>query len=343
MHVRVTRSFVLRGIKRCDRRKQRPEKKKAQRASSMTDHQKDHVLRAIERGKIQLLSLATPNGVKVAAALEELGLAYDAITVDIRNNEQFAPEFLAVSPNNKIPAIVDPRVPMTIQYKHHNNVVSTVQVEFQGSDHPQNLTRTADGWETVTYLAPGTHHFKFIVDGTSLIDPTLPTTHDDQHKLLANQITVTGEPLKLFESGAILLHLAETSGKLLPQDWYRRKETITWLFFQMAGVGPMFGQYGHFARYAKEKIPYAIQRYETEAKRLLGVLEKQLGTKQYIIGSEYTIADIATWPWVNTLELHYGNTEILKEFPITDRWRKRCMARPASEKAMTVTAIVAKQ
>jgi len=262
-----------------------------------------------------------------------LGLPYEAYTIHIGKNEQFAPEFLAVSPNNKIPAIVDPRVPVKIHFsqKEHN----AVQVEGFHSA-PQSLHKTADGWETTLFLAPATYDFKFIVDGSPKVDSSQAhgTNKEGQQ---VNHVTVKGEPLKLFESGAILLHLAETTGKLIPQEYYARKDTITWLFWQMAGLGPMFGQYGHFFKYAKEKIPYAIQRYETEAKRLLGVLQKQLGDHQFVIGNEYTIADIAIWPWVHCLEVGYGNLEILKEFPVVEAWKDRCKARPASQKGLVVT------
>ncbi|KJE95853.1 glutathione S-transferase domain-containing protein [Capsaspora owczarzaki ATCC 30864] len=207
---------------------------------------------------IQLYSLATPNGQKVAIALEELGLPYEAHTINIMSGDQFTPEFKRVNPNSKIPAIVD----------------------------------TVDGQET-----------------------------------------------PVFESGAILLHLAEKTGKLLPKDARQRLEVIQWLFFQMAGVGPMFGQFGHFYKYAPEKIEYAINRYTTEARRLLGVLEKQLEGHDYLVGNELTIADIATAPWVRCLDTGYAGREHLKldEFKNVNAWVARLFARPAFQKGLTVT------
>lgn len=142
-----------------------------------------------------------------------------------------------------------------------------------------------------------------------------------------------GEPLNVFESGAILLHLAEKTGKLIPADPRLRSETIQWLFFQMAGVGPMFGQLGHFFKYGRENCdhPYPVERYTKEAKRLLGVLDKRLEGRDYLIGDDYTIADIATFPWVNCLEEFYDATEQvgLKDFKNVAAWRARCNARPA--------------
>lgn len=204
--------------------------------------------------RIQLYSLATPNGQKVSIALEELGLPYEAHKVNILEGEQFTDEFKAVCPNSKIPALVDPN-------------------------------------------GPG------------------------------------GKPLAIFESGAILLHLAEKTGKLLPSDPRRRSECIQWLFFQMANVGPMFGQFGHFYRFAKEKLPYAIERYTNETRRILGVLETRLAEGNYLVGNEYTIADIATFPWVGCLDWGYNASEDLKlkgEFPRVMAWYKRCSERPAS-------------
>lgn len=146
-----------------------------------------------------------------------------------------------------------------------------------------------------------------------------------------------GKPISVFESGAILLYLAEKTGKLIPQDPRKRVETLQWLFFQMAGVGPMFGQFGHFTRYAPEKIEYAINRYKNEAKRLLGVLEKQLEGKEYLVG-EYTIADIATFPWVICLDKFYEARETLEldSFPNVQAWVKRCSEKPASVKGLQV-------
>jgi len=210
--------------------------------------------------KIQLYSLATPNGVKVATALEELGLEYEAHKIDIMKGDQFTPEFIKVNPNSKIPAITD-----------------------------------EDG--------PG------------------------------------GKPIHVFESGAILLYLAEKHGKLLSKDPVTRIETIQWLFFQMAGVGPMFGQLGHFFVYAPEKIPYAIERYTKEARRILGVLEARLEGRTFLVGEEYSIADIATWPWVRGLSVHYKADEQLQlqEFKNVKAWLERCTSRPSSQKGLVVT------
>ena len=174
--------------------------------------------------RLQLYSLPTPNGVKVSIMLEEIGLPYEAHLIDIGNNETWTPEFLALNPNGKIPAIIDP-----------------------------------DG--------PG------------------------------------GRPLPLFESGAILLYLAEKSGRFLPQDPAQRYETIQWVFFQMAAVGPMFGQLGFFHKFAgreyEDKRP--LERYKNESKRLLGVLETRLEGRDWIMGADYTIADISLLGWVRNL------------------------------------------
>jgi GSH-dependent disulfide-bond oxidoreductase len=209
---------------------------------------------------IQLYSLATPNGQKVSIALEEMGLPYEAHTVNILQGEQSLDEFKAINPNSKIPALVDPKGP-------------------------------------------------------------------------------DGKPLAIFESGAMLLYLAEKTGKLIPADPRRRSQCIQWLFFQMGGVGPMFGQFGHFYRYAKEKLPYPIERYTNEARRLLGVLETQLGDHHYLVGNEYTIADIATFPWVGCLDWGYDAREYLKvdqDFPKVVAWHARCTEKPASVRGAKV-------
>ncbi|MDI9314025.1 MAG: glutathione binding-like protein [Hydrotalea sp.] len=209
--------------------------------------------------KIQLYSLATPNGVKVAIALEEMAIPYDAHLINISKGDQFTAEFIAINPNSKIPAIVDP-----------------------------------DG--------PG------------------------------------GKPFPVIESGAILLYLAEKTGKFLPKDAAKRSQTIQWLFWQMAGLGPMFGQFGHFTVYAPEKVPYAIDRYTKEVKRLLAVLDKQLTGKKYVIGDELTIADFAIVPWVRGLETGYKAGEVLElnKYTNVTRWRDDLLARPAVERALTV-------
>ncbi|MEM8502941.1 MAG: glutathione binding-like protein [Cyanobacteria bacterium P01_D01_bin.1] len=213
-------------------------------------------------GRIQLYSLGTPNGQKVSVALEEMELPYEAHKVDIMEGDQFADEFVAINPNSKIPAIVDPN-------------------------------------------GPG------------------------------------GESLSVFESGAILIYLAEKSGKCLPNDPAARSQCLQWLFFQVGGVGPMFGQFGHFYKYAKEKIPYGIERYQKETKRLLGVLEKRLQERDFLVGTEYTIADIATFPWVGCLDWGYEAAETLElsSFPAVMDWYNRCSGRSASVRGMKVTKI----
>jgi GSH-dependent disulfide-bond oxidoreductase len=143
-----------------------------------------------------------------------------------------------------------------------------------------------------------------------------------------------GQPLTLFESGAILMYLAEKSGKLLPQDMRNRYEVIQWLMFQMGGVGPMFGQANFFFR-LNEKVPYAIERYHKEALRLYKVLDQQLGKKEYLAG-EYTIADIATYPWVWRHEMHQVK---LEEFPNVKRWYDAIAARPAVQRGMAVPKV----
>ncbi len=201
---------------------------------------------------IDLHSFNTPNGRKISIMLEELGVPYRAHLVHIGRGDQFKPEFLAISPNNKIPAIVDQE-------------------------------------------GPG------------------------------------GAPLSIFESGAILIYLAEKYGKLLPQDPVGRSNTLQWLFFQVGSVGPMFGQAGHFTRFAKDDIPYAKKRYIDEAGRLLGVMEKQLSNHKFLAGDEFTIADIATAPWIAALDF-YGLSDMLEPFPHVSAWLKDFRARPAVQK-----------
>ncbi|MBP0016557.1 MAG: glutathione S-transferase N-terminal domain-containing protein [Cyanobacteria bacterium SBLK] len=210
--------------------------------------------------RIQLYSLGTPNGQKVAIALEEMALPYEAHRVDIMAGEQFTDEFVAINPNSKIPAIVDPNGP-------------------------------------------------------------------------------NGESLSVFESGAILIYLAEKSGQYLPDNPVARSECLQWLFFQVGGVGPMFGQFGHFYTYAKEKIPYSIERYQTEVKRLLGVLETRLQEQDYLIREGYTIADMATFPWVGALDWGYNAVELLQNFPHVANWYERCKQRPASARGLEVTKL----
>jgi GST-like protein len=204
--------------------------------------------------RLQLYSLPTPNGVKVAIMLEEIGLPYEAHRVNFESNDQTSPEFLSLNPNNKIPAIIDP-----------------------------------DG--------PG------------------------------------GKPLPLFESGAILIYLAEKSGRLLPKDPAARYQTIQWLMFQMGGIGPMFGQVGFFNKFAgkdyEDKRPR--DRYVAEARRLLAVLNHQLADRDWIMGDEYTIADIATFPWVNNLLGFYEAGELvgIADFPHVTRVLGSFLQRPA--------------
>ncbi|MBE7380384.1 MAG: glutathione S-transferase N-terminal domain-containing protein [Leptolyngbya sp. SIO1E4] len=213
--------------------------------------------------RIQLYSLGTPNGQKVAVALEEMALPYEAHRINIMKGDQFTDEFIAINPNSKIPAIVDPHGPK-------------------------------------------------------------------------------GEPFAVFESGAILVYLAEKSGKYLPTDPAARSECLQWLFFQMGGVGPMFGQFGHFYKYAKEKIPYGIERYQAETRRLLGVLDKRLQGQNFLIGEDYTIADMATFPWVGALDWGYKASETLQlnsDFPNVMTWYDRCRQRPASARGLEVTKL----
>jgi GST-like protein len=202
---------------------------------------------------IDLYTWSTPNGRKVSIMLEEVGLAYRVHPINISKNEQFAPDFLAISPNNKIPAIVDPK-------------------------------------------GPG------------------------------------GKPLALFESGAILIYLAEKTGKLLPKEPAARYDVLQWLMWQMGGFGPMLGQAHHFRKFAAEKIPYAIDRYTAEAARLYGVLDKQLAKSDYVAG-DYSIADIAIYPWTQRYEWQGIDPEL---FPNVTRWWKALGDRPAVIKGMAI-------
>jgi len=213
--------------------------------------------------RLQLYSLPTPNGVKVSIMLEEIGLAYEPHLVSFETNDQMTPEFLSLSPNNKIPAILDPN-------------------------------------------GPG------------------------------------GQPLPLFESGAILLYLAEKTGQLLPQDAAQRYETIQWLMFQMGGIGPMFGQLGFFHKFAgkayEDKRPR--DRYVAEAKRLLAVLDQRLANRAWIMGEAYTIADIATFPWVRNLIGYYeaGDLVGIQDFPNVTRVLAAFVARPAVVRGLVIPA-----
>ncbi len=202
---------------------------------------------------IELYSWPTPNGHKVHIMLEETGLPYEVHAVDIGAGAQFDKAFLAISPNNRIPAIVD--------------------------------TESADG-----------------------------------------------KPLSVFESGAILLYLAEKTGKFLPKDQRGRYEVIQWLMFQMGGIGPMLGQVHHFRAYAPEPIPYAIDRYTKEAGRLYGVVDRRLADRPFIAG-EYSIADMAIFPWLRSWERQGVN---IADYPNLRRWFDTIAGRPAVERGVKV-------
>ena len=205
---------------------------------------------------IEVYYWATPNGHKVHVMLEECGLPYRAIPVDIGAGDQFKPEFLAISPNNKVPAIVDP-------------------------------------------------------DGPD------------------------GKPISLFESGAILLSLATTTGRFMPPDTRGRYSVLQWLMFQMGGVGPMLGQTHHFRIYAPENVPYAVERYTNETRRLYGVMERQVAQHRYIAGPEYSIADIAIFPWLRS----WQNQGIdWAEFPHLKTWFDGIADRPAVQRGVAVLA-----
>lgn len=201
---------------------------------------------------IDLYYWPTPNGWKITILCEEVGIPYRVIAVDISAGEQFAPDFLKISPNNRMPAIVDP----------------------EGPD---------------------------------------------------------GKPLAIFESAAILLYLAEKHGRFLPKDVRGRYAVIQWLMWQMGGVGPMFGQANHFTRYAPEKIPYAVDRYTNEARRLCRVADRQLADQRFIAG-DYSIADMAIFPWVHGLEKLVG----LDDVPHLVRWVAELRARPAVQRGLAV-------
>ena len=205
---------------------------------------------------IDLYYWPTPNGWKISIMLEECGLPYNIIPVNIGKGEQFAPEFLAISPNNRMPAIVD--------------------------------HAPAGG----------------------------------------------GKPVAVFESGAILQYLAEKTGRFLPTDLRDRYQVLQWLMWQMGGLGPMAGQNGHFLLYAPEKIPYAIDRYSNEVDRLYGVLNTQLGaTNAYVAGSNYSIADMAIFPWVRT---HKAQQVDMAKFVHVQRWYNALFERPAVKRGLDV-------
>lgn len=204
---------------------------------------------------IELFTAPTPNGWKVSVMLEECGLPYEVRWVNIGKGDQFKPEFLAISPNNRIPAIVD--------------------------------HAPADG----------------------------------------------GEPVSVFETGAILVYLAEKTGRFLPAEPRGRKAVLEWLFWQVGGLGPMLGQHGHFKLYAPERITYATDRYRNETLRLYGVLDRQLAQSEHVAGADYSIADMACFPWVQT----YKAQEVdLAAFPHIQRWYGAVKQRPGLRRGMDV-------
>lgn len=205
---------------------------------------------------IDVYTWATPNGHKVHIMLEECGLPYAVHPVNIGAGDQFRPEFLAISPNNKIPAIVD----------------------SEGPD---------------------------------------------------------GRAISLFESGAILVYLASKTGKFLPKSDRKKFEVLQWLMFQMGGVGPMLGQAHHFRLYAPEKLPYAIDRYTNEAKRLYGVIDTRLAKSEWLGCDEYSIADIATFPWLRSWK---NQGVVLDDYPRLKAWFERIEARPAVQRGVQVLA-----
>ncbi|PCE21946.1 thiol:disulfide oxidoreductase [Paraburkholderia acidicola] len=205
---------------------------------------------------IDLYFSPTPNGLKVRLFLEETGLPYRVVPVSLSKGEQFAPAFLAISPNNKIPAIVD-------------------------------------------------------------------------HAPAAGTAPAAGGPLPVFESGAILLYLAEKSERLLGSSAAERVEILQWLFWQMAGLGPMAGQSGYFRVYANERVPFAIDRYTKETARLYRVLDTRLAGRTFIAGDSYSIADIACYPWIVP---HAPHGQDLRDFPNLQRWYESIRTRPATQR-----------
>jgi GST-like protein len=200
---------------------------------------------------IDLYVWPTPNAYKISIFLEEVGLPYRVIPVDIQAGDQFKPDFLKISPNNKMPAIVDPE-------------------------------------------GPG------------------------------------GKPYSVFESGAILMYLAEKTGKLLPKEMAARYRVVQWLMFQMGGIGPMLGQAHHFRQYAPEQLDYAVKRYTNEASRLYGVLDRRLGENAWL-ADDYSIADIAVFPWIRPYE---RQGQKLEDYPNLKRWFDAINARPAVQKGL---------
>jgi len=211
---------------------------------------------------IDLYYWPTPNGHKITMFLEEAELEYRIIPVNIGAGDQFKPEFLEISPNNKMPAIVD---------------------------------------------------------------------HDPPD---------SGDAISVFESGAILVYLAEKTGKLLPKDLRGRKTALEWLFWQVGGLGPMAGQNHHFSKYAPEKISYAIDRYVKETNRLYGVLDRRLGDREFIVVDDYTIADIATYPWIVPWKAQQQN---LDDFPNVKRWLDKIGNRPSTVRAYAKAQLYSNQ
>ncbi len=201
---------------------------------------------------IDLYYWPTPNGHKITMFLEETELPYRIVPVDISKGDQFKPEFLAFSPNNRMPAIID--------------------------------SAPADG----------------------------------------------GASISVFESGAILVYLAEKAGRLLPQELRGRTAALEWLFWQVGGLGPMAGQNHHFSRYAPEKIPYAIERYVNETNRLYGIMDRRLSAQPYLAGKDFSIADLAAYPWIVPWQLQ---SQDLAQFPALKRWFDGIAARPATLRA----------
>jgi GST-like protein len=201
---------------------------------------------------IELYYWPTPNGWKISIMLEECGLDYEVKPINIGCGDQFKPEFLTISPNNRMPAIVDSEAP--------------------------------------------------------------------------------GGPLSIFESGAILEYLAEKSGQFMPQEPHGRFETLQWLYWQVANLGPMAGQLSHFLNYAQVRVDYAVERYRNEFNRLLGVMERRLVDRNYLAG-DYSIADIASWPWVRS---HERFEQSLDDFPAVARWFESIAQRPAVQKGIDI-------
>lgn len=204
---------------------------------------------------IDLLTAPTPNGWKISVMLEECGLPYEVKWINIGRGEQFKPEFLAISPNNRIPAIID-----------HS---------------------PADG----------------------------------------------GEAISVFETGAILVYLAEKTGQFLPTDIRGRKAVLEWLFWQVGGLGPMLGQHGHFKLYAPDRIAYATDRYRNETLRLYGVLDRQLAQNEHVAGADYSIADMACFPWIQTWKAQEID---IAAFPHLKRWYEQVEQRPGLRRGMDV-------